>query len=116
MFLASGLLLAVWTLLRDSVNQMLLTLATLPLAAALGAVLLRGRGGGPTVTRGGSSACCSRPDRRTTADGHATAASAHSIAILVERLGGPRANRAARPLSRPSERLPPSGGVPSVCA
>lgn len=44
MFLVCGVLLAVWTLLRDSVNQVLLTLATLPLAAALGAALLRSAG------------------------------------------------------------------------
>jgi hypothetical protein len=44
MFLVCGVLLAVWTLLQDSVNQVLLTLATLPLAVVLGAVLLRWAG------------------------------------------------------------------------
>jgi hypothetical protein len=44
MFLVCGVLLAVWTLLKDSVNQVLLTLATLPLAAALGSALLRWAG------------------------------------------------------------------------
>jgi hypothetical protein len=44
MFLVCGVLLAIWTVLRDSVNQTLLTLTTLPLAAALGATLLSSAG------------------------------------------------------------------------
>lgn len=44
MFIVCGVLLAVWTLLKDDVNLVVLTLATLPLATALGAALLRWAG------------------------------------------------------------------------